>query len=59
MHYVAAVVAPLATAALITGTGNMILAMVLTSVVPLIIYGCLIATVREEHARKPLGQLAT
>jgi len=59
MHYVAAVVAPLATAALITGTGNMILAIVLTSVVPLIIYGCLIATVREEHARKPLGQLAT
>ena len=48
MHYFAAVVAPLVTAALITGTGNMILAMVLTSVIPLFIYGGLIATVREK-----------
>ena len=51
MHYVAAVVAPLATAALITGTGNMILAMVLTSVVPLLFFGILIATVREKPRR--------
>ena len=48
MHYFSAVVAPLVTAALITGTGNMILAMVLTSVVPLIIYGGLIVAVRER-----------
>jgi MFS transporter, AAHS family, 3-hydroxyphenylpropionic acid transporter len=48
MHYVSAVVAPLVTAALITETRNMILAMILTAVIPLIIYGCLIATVREK-----------
>jgi MFS family permease len=48
MHYFSAVVAPLVTAALITGTGNMILAMILTSVIPLIIYGCLIAAVPEQ-----------
>lgn len=49
MHYVSAVVAPLVTAALITRTGNMIVAMILTSVVPLIIYGGLIASVREQR----------
>jgi AAHS family 3-hydroxyphenylpropionic acid transporter len=48
MHYISAVVAPLVTAALITGTGNMILAMILTAVIPLFIYGGLIATVREK-----------
>jgi sugar phosphate permease len=48
MHYVSAVAAPLVTAALITGTGNMILAMILTSVIPLCIYGSLIATVSEN-----------
>jgi AAHS family 3-hydroxyphenylpropionic acid transporter len=48
MHYVSAFTAPLVTAALITGTGSMILALILTSVIPLIIYGCLIATVRER-----------
>ena len=51
MHYFAAVVAPLVTAALITGTGSMILAMILTSVIPLIIYGCLMAAVRERPLR--------
>ena len=50
MHYVSAVVAPLVTATLITETRNMILAMILTAVIPLIIYGCLIATVREKYA---------
>jgi len=53
MHYVSAVVAPLVTAALITGTGNMILAMILTSVIPLLIYGSLIATVQEKPRRQP------
>jgi MFS family permease len=48
MHYVSAVVAPLVTAALITETRNMILAMILTAVIPLFIYGGLIATVREK-----------
>ncbi len=51
MHYVAAVVAPLVTAALISGTRNMILAMILTSSVPLMIYGGLIAAVRERPRR--------
>jgi AAHS family 3-hydroxyphenylpropionic acid transporter len=48
MHYISAVVAPLVTATLITRTGNMILAMILTAVIPLFIYGGLIATVREK-----------
>jgi MFS family permease len=48
LHYCSAVVAPLVTAALITGTGDMILAMILTSVVPLVIYGGLIAAVRGK-----------
>jgi MFS family permease len=53
MHYVAAVVAPLVTATLITGTGNMLLAMILTSSIPLAIYGSLIATVREKKRERP------
>ncbi|MBI4526430.1 MAG: MFS transporter [Deltaproteobacteria bacterium] len=48
MHYVAAVVAPLIAAQLIAGTGNMVLSMILTSSVPLVIYGGLIATVPEK-----------
>jgi sugar phosphate permease len=51
MHYVSAFTAPLVTAALITGTGSMILAMILTSVIPLFIYGSLIAMVREKPRR--------
>ena len=57
MHYISAVAAPLVTAALITGTGNMILAMVLTSVIPLCIYGSLIATVREKPRGQPPNSL--
>lgn len=49
MHYVAAVVAPLVAAQLITGTGNMILSMILTSSVPLVLYGSLIAAVRDKR----------
>jgi len=48
MHYFSAVVAPLAAGALIAGTGDMILSMVLTACVPLIIYGGLIAMTREK-----------
>lgn len=48
MHYVAAVTAPLFAAKIISGTGDMLLAMVLTSSVPLILFGAMIASVRER-----------
>jgi MFS family permease len=48
MHYFSAVVAPLVAGAFIAGTGDMILSMVLTACVPLLIYGALIAAVREK-----------
>ena len=50
MHYVSAVVAPLLAAHLIASTGDMALAMILTSSAPLVIYGGLIAAVREKPA---------
>jgi MFS family permease len=50
MHYFSAVVAPLAAGALIAGTGDMILSMVVTACVPLLIYGTLIAAVQETAA---------
>jgi MFS transporter, AAHS family, benzoate transport protein len=46
MHYFSAVVAPLATGALIAASGDMILSMVLMACVPLLIYGSLIAAVK-------------
>lgn len=49
MHYVSAVTAPLVAARLIAGTGDMLLSMVMTSSVPFIIYGSLIAAVRERR----------
>ena len=48
LHYVSAVVAPLVAAQLIASTGDMILSMILTSSIPLMIYGSLIAAVREK-----------
>lgn len=48
MHYVSAVVAPLIAGHLIAATGDMILTMILTSSVPLCLYGALIATVQER-----------
>lgn len=48
MHYVSAVVAPLIAAKLIASTGDMILSMILTSSLPLAVYGGLIAAVREK-----------
>jgi hypothetical protein len=48
MHYVAAVAAPLVAARLITDTGDMILTMILTSTVPLILFGSLIVLVKEK-----------
>jgi MFS family permease len=48
LHYTAGVVAPLIAAQLITGTGDIVLAMILVSSIPLVLYGCLIGTVRER-----------
>jgi MFS family permease len=48
LHYTAGVAAPLIAARLITGTGDIILAMILVSSVPLILYGCLIGTLRNR-----------
>lgn len=48
LHYFAGVVAPLIAAQVIAGTGDIVLAMILTTTVPLILYGCLIGAVRER-----------
>jgi predicted MFS family arabinose efflux permease len=49
LHYASGVVAPLLAAQLITGTGDIVLAMILVCSVPLIIYGSLIGAVRERR----------
>jgi MFS family permease len=48
LHYASGVVAPLIAARFITGTGDIILAMILVSSVPLILYGSLIGSLRER-----------
>ena len=48
LHYFSGVVAPLIAAQIITATGDIVLAMILTTSVPLILYGCLIGVVRER-----------
>ena len=47
LHYTAGVLAPLLSAQLITGTGDILVAMILVSSVPLVLYGALIGAVRE------------
>jgi hypothetical protein len=54
LHYTSGVVAPLVTARLIIGTNDMILAMILVSSVPLVLYGSLIGAVRERSRALPL-----
>ena len=49
LHYFAGVVAPLIAGQIIAATGDIVLAMVLTTSVPLILYGCLIGAVRERN----------
>ena len=51
LHYTSGVVAPLIAAKFIAGTDDIILAMILVSSVPLILYGSLISVVRERTAR--------
>jgi AAHS family 4-hydroxybenzoate transporter-like MFS transporter len=48
LHYTSGVLAPLIAAKLISSTGDILLAMILVSSVPLVIYGSLIAAVREQ-----------
>lgn len=48
LHYFAGVVAPLIAAQIITATGDIVMAMIFTTSVPLILYGCLIGAVRER-----------
>jgi len=48
LHYTAGVLAPLIAAKLITGTGDILTAMILATAGPLILYGVLISTVRER-----------
>jgi MFS family permease len=48
LHYTAGVLAPLLAAKLITATGDILIAMILVSSVPLVLYGALIGVVRER-----------
>jgi MFS family permease len=48
LHYFAGVVAPLIAAQIIAATGDIVLAMILTTALPLVLYGCLISAVRER-----------
>ncbi len=50
LHYTAGVLAPLLSAQLIAGTGDILVAMILVSSVPLVLYAGLIGAVRE-HSR--------
>jgi MFS family permease len=52
LHYTAAVIAPLIAAQLIADTGDIVLAMILASSIPMALYGCLIGAVRERGGMK-------
>jgi MFS family permease len=54
LHYTAGVLAPLLAAQLITGTGDILVAMILVSSVPLLLYAALISAVRERTDAEPL-----
>jgi fructose-specific phosphotransferase system IIC component len=54
LHYTAGVLAPLLAAQLITGTGDILVAMILVSSVPLLLYAALIGAVRERTDAEPL-----
>ena len=49
LHYFAGVVAPLVAAQIIAASGDIVLAMILTTALPLVLYGCLISAVRERN----------
>lgn len=48
-HYGAAIVAPVVTARLITGTGDIVMALILVSTIPWLLFNCLVAAVRDAH----------
>jgi MFS family permease len=48
LHYTAGVVAPLITAHILSATGDIVLAMVSATSVPLTLFGCLIGAVKER-----------
>jgi len=48
LHYTSGVIAPLLAARFIAGTGDIILAMIIATSIPLVLYGCLIIAV-DEH----------
>jgi AAHS family benzoate transporter-like MFS transporter len=48
LHYFSGVVAPLLAGQIIAATGNIVLAMIMTTSLPLVVYGCLIGAVRER-----------
>jgi MFS family permease len=49
LHYTAGVIAPLIAAQIIAASGDLLLAMILATSVPLVVYGCLISFVRERE----------
>lgn len=51
LHYTAGVAAPLITAQLIAGTGDIVIAMILSSSIPLLLYGSLVAALRAQRQR--------
>jgi len=53
LHYTSGVMAPLLAARLIAGTGDIILAMILATSVPLVLYGCLIIALDEREGLRP------
>jgi MFS family permease len=53
LHYTSGVMAPLLAARLIAGTGDIILAMILATSVPLVLYGCLIIGLDEREGLRP------
>jgi MFS family permease len=49
LHYFAGVVAPMIAGQIIAATGDIVLAMILTTALPLVLYGCLIGAVQERN----------
>lgn len=49
LHYFSGVVAPLLAGQIIAATGNIVLAMIIMTSLPLILYGCLISAARERN----------
>jgi hypothetical protein len=57
LHYTAGVLAPLLSAQLIAGTGDILVAMILVSALPLLLYAGLIGIVRDRTSDKTALQI--